>query len=123
MQEFSALFFNGISPAIFLFTFICFLSGFALLHFIRVNKAVKNKTNTPDSFDIRYWLSDNYKSIGAFLIISYLVIRFTPEVLSLAGIGDVFAEYTGTPFAFVVLGFAYEKINNALRKAASKTKK
>lgn len=120
MTEFTTLFFNGISPLTFLFTFLCFAAGFAVFHIITVKKAVKK---SPAKFDFWYWLADNFKDMVLFVIISYLTIRFTPEILAFVGISDVFSQYTGTPFAFVVLGFAYERINKALRKAAFKAKK
>jgi hypothetical protein len=121
MQEFTTLFFGTLSPLTFLFTFLCFAAGFALFHFITVQKGIKNSPSSPEKFDFWYWLSDNFKDMTLFIIIAYLTIRFTPQILSLASIGNVLEDYTGSPFAFVVLGFAYQRINNALRKAANKT--
>jgi len=112
--ELYELLFGDISPAKLFLSFISFVLGFAIFHFITVEKAVRKNKRTPTRFSGSYWWENNGRGIVRFLLIAFATVAFTPQILMYFNVSEMLSQYSGTPFAFLVLGFGYEK----LRKAA-----
>lgn len=111
MDEFTTLLLGQISTARFTFNFICLCVGYGIFAAIYVRKGIKSRYNaSPTHFDLWYWMVNNGRDTVLFLLLGYIIIRFTAELLQLMGIGEQITEYIGSGFAYIILGFGYQKI-------------
>jgi hypothetical protein len=57
------------------------LLGLAVNRLISVRKAIKENPKTPSKFDLKYFITDNWTSIVLSLLLLFVGLRFTQELL------------------------------------------
>jgi hypothetical protein len=57
--------------------------GLAVNYFFKVKKAIKTNDNSPDNFSIKYFIKNNWQDISLTILLVFVGLRFTQELLGL----------------------------------------
>jgi hypothetical protein len=117
MKEFLNIILGELTIPSFLAYGIFIWIGWLLVNYFDVIWRDKSSLRTPEPFDLKFWVLDNYKRVITFIIIIFIVLRFYTEIYGNT-LNAFNALLIGTTFegAIAILRQKSETVKKALNK-------